>query len=235
MVKISILLLLGVCFRLSAQNVGLTRSIDSSAVEYMRIVGNQSALYYGREQEGHSRVLNHPYLIDEQHANARLSYNQIIYPEALLRLDMNRDELVVLSPDGRNIVLFSEKFDYAYLHDSHIVYLRNNGQPDCPSSGYYTLLHSGSCEVLKKQTATLLRTSTGSRIENSFYFSTNFYLNKDGVYHTIRNRRRFLKIFQPYRNELKRFASSNQLRFRRDTENFIVKTVSEYEKLSNSL
>ena len=217
---------------LLAQSVDRRQLIDSSAVEYLRIVGSQSALYYGKAQEGHPRTTNHPYLKDALFTKARLSYFGVIYPEALLRLDLSRDELIV-SPGFRNIVLFSENVDFAELHGRHIIYFRRDSLPGSPSTGFYFLLHSGKCRVLEKQTAVF--TFSSSTGEQYYALSTNFYLYKDGIYHTIRNKRGLLKVLHPYKKELKRFISAHRWQFRHDAEELIKQTVSEYEKLSGSL
>ena len=218
---------------LLAQDVGRQQSIDSAAVRYLRNANSQSVLYYGNEQDGQPRATNHPYLKNNQYAEARLSYNRVVYTEALLRLDLNRDELITYSPGFRNIVLFPENVDFAELHDKHIIYFRRDNLPGCPSSGYYFLLHSGNCKVLEKQTATLMLNSSSG--ESYYGFSTLFYLYKEDGYYTIRNKKGLLKALNPYKKELKHFISSNHLRFRRNAEDFIKQTVSEYEKITGAL
>jgi hypothetical protein len=206
--------------------------IDSCALEYLRISDKQSALYHGREQEYQPRVVNHPYLYGTQYVKARLSYRQVIYPEALLRLDLNRNELVVFSPDHRNIVLLPENVDYAEMYGRRVVYFRRDGLPGCPSTGYYILLHSGKCKVLEKHTAELMINVSSPTLEQQYVFSTNFFLYKDGVYYTIRNKRGLLKVLHPYQKELKQFISAHRWRFRKDAEKLIPLTVSEYERIS---
>ena len=219
--------------RLFAQDVASRSSIDNYVIEYLQTVGNQSALYYGKPQEAHPRTQNHPYLKDPQYTKARLSYRQIVYPEAMLRLDCNRDELIVLLPDYRNIVLVPENVDDVVLYDQHIIYFRHDSLPGCPSSGYYILLHSGKCKVLEKQTATFLLKGSFSS-EYDYHREIHFFLYKDGVYYTIRTKKGLLKVLQPHKKELKRFISSHRLRFKENTEAFLTRTVSEYEKLSGS-
>ncbi len=222
--------------QLFAQNIGRQQLVDSMAVGYMRIADKQSVLYYGTEQEAHPRTTNHPYLKESSYAKGRLSYCQVMYPEVLLRLDLSRNELIVMSPDHRNIVLFPENVDFVELHDRYIIYFHSDSSPGSPSSGYYILLYSGKCRVLEKQTNTLNRKETGSRVSESYFsLSVNYYLYKDGYYHKIKNKRALLKVLSPYKRELKRFISDNHLRCKRDAEKFIVLTVSEYEKLSSSL
>jgi len=217
--------------RLFAQELIQYQLLEDTALEYMRIAGKQSALYYGKEQEMHQRTINHPYLENEHFAKARLSYNDVIYPEAMLRLDLNRDELIIVSPDFRQIVLTPENVDFAELYGKHIVYLQHDSLPGCPSTGYYYLLHSGNCKILEKQVNRMI---PNDKSEMYFVQSTYFYLYKDGAYYTIRSQRGLLKALGSYKKELKRFISANHLSFRPFTEIFLFLTVSEYEKLSQS-
>jgi len=227
------LLLLAFCSDdLRAQQNRQKQMIDSYAVEYLQTVNNKSPLYSGNIQEAHPRAKNHPYLVEFQYTQARLSYLGTIYPEAMLRLNLNRNELVARSPDMRNIVLFPENVDFAELHGQHIVYFRSDAMPGAPSSGYYALLHSGNCKILKKQNAVLNQSASQTTIEFYYLFSTQFYLFKDGVYQTIRNKRGYLNALQPYKKELKRFISANHLNYKKNTDVFLQQTINEFEKLS---
>ena len=235
MIRICLLLLMLWCGRLFAQDIGRQQSIDSTVVSYLRTAKSQSALYYGNDQEWMRRTTNHPYLADVLYTKARLSYHRVLYPEALLRLDLSRDELITLSPEFRHIVLFPENVDFVELHGKHVVYFRSDSLPGCPSSGYYFLLYSGNCKVMEKITATLMYETEGNTMRYYYLFATRYYLYKDGAYHIIRNQRGLLKALKPYKKELKRFISANHLRFKLDAEKFLSRTISEYEKITGSL
>jgi len=220
--------------RLSSQEVSsIQQLIDRSAIEYLQKAHNLSALYYGNLQEGHPRTTNHPYLVSDQYTKSRLSYLQTIYPEAMVRLDLSRNELLVISPDFRSIVLFPDNVDYVDLHGNHIFYFSNVNLPGAPSAGYYALLHSGNCLILKNQTAQLMQKDNNSTTMEYYYtFTTKYYLFKDGAFQIIRNQRGLLKALQPHKKELKRFISANHLLYRSYTDDFLVRTIKEYEKIS---
>lgn len=221
-----------VCEQFYAQDTGCQQLVDNSAMEYMGIASNQSVLYYGKEQDGFQRTLNHPYLVDIQHTKARLSYKGVVYPEVMLRLDLFREELIILSPFFRNIVLVTENVDFVEMYERRIIYFRKDSLPGCPPSGFYTILHSGKNKVLEKQINKLY---VNDRSEYYYSLATSFYLFKNDAYHIIRSQRGLLKALGSHNKELKRFISVNQLRFRDNTEMFLVKTIKEYEKLSGSL
>ena len=97
-------------------------SADSLVVAYMKEAGSFSALYYGNPYQGYPPAKNHPFLKDILYAKALLVYQDVVYPEVMIRLDMCRDELIVQTPDFRNVVLAPEKVEYAELHGKHIIY-----------------------------------------------------------------------------------------------------------------
>ena len=235
MIRTCMLFLMLWCGCLLAQDAGRQRFLDTAALRYLRIANTQSPLYYGNEYEGQQRATNHPFLINPSFTKTRLSYHQVVYPEAQLRLDLSKDALIVFSPDFRQLVLFPENVDFAELHGKHIIYFRSDTLRGSPSSGYYIQLHSGICKVLEKNTATLLHQSEGNRLRYYYTFTTRYFLLKDGVYYNIRNRRGLLKALSPYKKELKRFISDNNLFFRKNAEELLVRTVDQYEKLSESL
>ena len=207
-------------------------SVDSVATDYLRAVENFSLLYNGNEQEMYPRITNHPYLIDNLYTKARLSYRNIIYPEVLLRLDLHRNELLVQSPSFRNIVLFPEDVDFAVMYGKQIIYFKPDHLPGCPSTGYYILLYSGGCKIFEKRIAQMMEKTSPGLLERYFDYSTRYYLFKDGIYYSIKNKRGLLKALYPFKKEIKRFISSQKLNFRDDAEEFLILTVNEYEKLS---
>jgi len=224
-----LLLVSGICLQLSAQEY--KQPVDELTLNYLQVSGSFSTLYYGNEYEGYPRTTNHPFLKDIQFTKARLSYQNVVYPEVLIRLDLNRHELIILSPASREIVLFPEKVDFADIHGFHVIYFQNDSLPDCPSNGYYLLLHAGKCKVLEKINATLLEKSTTNRLDRYFEFSSQYYLYMDGQYYTIKSRMGLWNVLQPHKKALKQFVSSRKLNYRNNTGQFLVETVREYERL----
>ena len=218
---------------IAAQTGGSAAAVDAAAMEYLQTAGNQSVLYYGNMQEAHPSTTNHPYLEDNHYAKARLSYNHVVYPEVMLRLDFFRDELIILSQGSHNMILLPDYVDYVELHGRRVIYFHPDGKPGCPSrEGYYIELYSGKCRVLMRQTATLMHIDDLKTYVAYYTMNKKFYLYRDGVYQPIRSQMGLLRAFRPYKRELKRFINANNLWFRKNPEDFLTKTVGEYERLS---
>ena len=226
------LLLISIVFSVQVMAQERRTSADSLAVAYMKEAGSFSTLYYGCSYQGYPPAKNHPYLKEIVYTKGLLTYQDVVYPEVMMRLDMYRDELILLTPDFRNVVLSPEKVGYAELHGKHIIYFQTDAVPANPSSGYYFLLYDGHCRVLEKINATLIDETTPGKLQRFFDFSTKYYLYKDGACFTIKNKKGLLKALQPYRTEIKRTISAHHLNFKNDAEGFLIRTVSEYERLS---
>ena len=222
--------------QLSAQDSSLQRSTEQYAAAYMDVASVHAALFSGnREQQFVQTLINHQYFKNQDFVNGRLSYNGIVYPDVSLRWDLYRDELIILSPANYAIVLKSENIDFAEIYGYHILYLYPDNLSGYPPAGNYIRLYSGSDYfLLEKLTNTMYRDENVQRNKFHYYFvlSSNFYLQKNGTYYKISNRKSLLKTLDTHRKELRRFIRSRDLSYKRDAEKMVLETVKEHEKLN---
>ena len=221
---------------LSAQDSSVS-AIEPYASAYMDVASAHAALFSGnRQQQLVQTLLNHQYFKEQDFVGGRLSYGGIVYPDVSLRWDLYRDELIILSPASYNIVLTSEIIDFAEIYGYHIFYLHPDSLSGCPPAGNYIRLHSGDDYLLlEKLTNTMYRDENVRRNRYVYYFalSSDFYLQKNGTYHKITNRRTLLKTLDTHRKELRRFIRARDLRYKLDAEKMVLETVKEHEKLSH--
>ena len=201
---------------------------------YMKAVSEYASLYSGNCQQSlEFRVIDHQYFKEQHYVIGKLFYNGILYPDVLLRWDLYRDELIVLSPAGSNIVLINENTGFAEIHGYHIFYHHPDGSTGCPSAGYYLLLHSGKYRLLEKISySPNVAKIEGKRLTYTFLVSSFFYLQKDEVYHKINSQRKLLKTLGTHRKEMKSLIQSNGYKYKRNAEEMALELVKEHEKLS---
>jgi len=223
--------------QLSAQDSSVQRTVEQYASEYMDAASAQAALFSGNRQKILVQtLLNHQYFKDQNFVNGKLSYNGVVYPDVSLRWDLFRDELIILSPADYNIVLISEYIDFAEIYGYHIVYLHPDRVAGSPPAGNYIRLYSGNDRLLlEKITNIMYRDENIKRNRFVYYFdlTTHFYLQRNGTYHKISNRRTLLKTFDTHRKELRRYINANDLRYKVDAEKMVLEVVKEHEKLSH--
>ena len=169
-----------------------------------------------------------PVLPLESYSEGTLLYDGILYKGVQLRLDLHRDELVVLAPSRINgIILESERVGYADLRGYRNIHIRPGNPKYNLPGGYYQILYSGGIEVLKKETFQY-HTS-----ENAFVNRVvRYYIEKEGVYHRVDARKGpVLRLLKEHRVELKRFIRQAGIVFRNDPEKAVETVAAEYDAL----
>lgn len=149
-----------VFFCLCAWGIGTTNG-QEVVRDYTAAAAGQSVIYHGKEQVKYANsIKNHPYLKGEEYVTGDLSFEGIRYRGVKMRLDLYRNELLLLSPDNRfHIVLPSDRVDYAEFHGYHIFYRYPDGRLDNLPEGYYLRLHEGSVPYWRNGRASCLRRS----------------------------------------------------------------------------
>ena len=108
----------------------VTARAQDAVDDYVSSAAGQSVIYHGKEQLKYpTSIRNHPYLKSEKYVSGDLSFEGILYKGVKMRLDLYKNELLLLSPDNRyNIVLPSDRVDYAEFHGYDI---RTSGRATC--------------------------------------------------------------------------------------------------------
>ena len=148
----------------------VTARAQDAVDDYVSSAAGQSVIYHGKEQLKYpTSIRNHPYLKSEKYVPGDLSFEGILYKGVKMRLDLYKNELLLLSPDNRyNIVLPSDRVDYAEFHGYDIFYRYPDERSGNLPEGYYLRLHEGKCTVLGKWSCILSKTIKDMQVDESF-------------------------------------------------------------------
>ena len=239
--KIAIIniLCLIIVFGLSAQEHNSDAIINENISAYVNAVNEHLIIFSGREEKLYSRnILNHPFLDTNEFRKGMISFDGRIYPNLMLRLNLDRNELIVMTPDKNfSIIIPEDKLDYAMIDSLYILY--NNAEFAKENSireGYYIRIYNGEHQVWKYESFTLnskANVSTGM-MDNIFEKKIWLYIYKDGIYHPVKSKSSVLKFFASKKKELKKHIKELDLSFYRNPENAIVSVAEYYEKLNNT-
>jgi hypothetical protein len=188
---------------------------------YLRMRGADKRDGIGRE------VFPGPVLPTESYDYGNILYDGVLYRGVKMRLDLYRDQLVITPGDVVfiGIVLDPRLLGYADLRGYRIVPSPSEELP----GAYYLRLHGGRVEVLKRE-----HFEYNTMLAEFSSRTFRYYLEKDGVYHSVGKRRgKVLRVLGDRRDELRRFIRTHSLDLRRDTENALVEVVKEYERLTD--
>lgn len=220
------------------------------SVYYLDSVSNQASVFSGKVQQPVQRRTESLYLRErgikvtdswgqesypvplpplESYSAGTLLYDGTFYENVQMRLDLYRDELVLLTPNRiSGIILEPERTGYADLRGYRNIYIRPGDAKYRLPAGYYQIVYSGRREVLKKETFQY------NLSDNTFVNrSISYYIEKDGIYHRVKGRKGpVLRVLREHRREIDRSLKQAGISFKEDPENAIRWTMTRYDELN---
>lgn len=209
----------------SAQTDDTAKSIIT---DYQNRVGDFTPIYNGEVEPTYSPTFykNTPYYISEEFSNGDIGYKGRRYFNLQMRLDLNRDQLITITPEGKYAMIVNKNgVEWAYVHGRKVI----NHTPAAKSGlkpGYYIEHFKGDRLSLLEKTVFTLNRSHAREIP-SFDRRTRYYILMDGNYHQVSNRSSFTRLFPLLKKEIKSFSKEKGLDFKRHTESSLTQLASQ--------
>jgi len=218
---------------LMAQNNGIANMPPDSFIQsYQEATGEFAALFNGKLTVPYTiSYMNHPCFETDRYVKGTLCYNNVVYNDMLMRIDLYRDEITVISPNVQHgIVLENEKIDYAVLHGVTVVTSVDGNES---KRKLLVLLHDGMYPVIRKHNVSIRQETTTSRtMTRSFTTQIQVEIYMDGKFNTVKNKNALLKLFPDRKKELNEYAKQHKLNFKKQFEQSVIKIVDHYEDLT---
>jgi len=211
---------------------------NASISNYLNQTDAHADIFNGRiEQMYHqSMYRNFPYFVNAEFTEVTIVYRGNYYPNLQARLDLHREQLVVLPPGRQHpIAIHSQNVNRVYIHNRTFVWLtppRNSGL----ESGFYMLLLEGeNIQLLSKEKYLLRRNLQHERVVLDFNREVRFFLRHNDEYHAVSNRRSITRLFPEYRKEINSFSRTHRLNFGRQNRAESLTRLAAYcQELINS-
>lgn len=206
-----------------------------NAANYFQKARLNKAIFNGKEHVKYPAFyIGHPFLVADQYTTGNLCCDSTLYPDVPLKLDWYTGELLINTPDQRyNIVIPSERLQYATLYNYRLFYHRADSRPGSPPDGYYLALpNSGKYPIWKKEVVKQEERFVDRKALVAFNRSFHFYIEKDGVYHKVKSKKSLLNVFPDRKKELNRFIKESRLNYTETPDRMLVAVVEQYEKLT---
>lgn len=182
--------------------------------EYLKEAGNYAQLYNGEVATIYNPFVykNGPYYKSEDYVVGELTYRGNMYPSQQIRLDLYKDQLVVLVPGVRlGVIVNPYNLNEANIYGRTVIYhtpLLESGLRE----GYYVQLHAGlTLQLLGRFTMKLSDVKDDNR--KYYYLVQRYYIVHNGTYYPVRNGSAFSKLFPTHKKEIKGFIKVNGLTF----------------------
>ncbi|WP_139237239.1 hypothetical protein [Pontibacter akesuensis] len=220
----------------AADTAFLQSSKAQAVAAYKKALGAQTQLYNGTEYVDYKLPYfeGHQFFASNAAENGHVFYDGTWYTDVPILYDLVRDEVIIpYSTTGLKMKLIGSKIDTFQVHDHLYVRL----QPDSAGAtalqpGFYDLLYSGDTQFLMKRIKQMEDRATQDGMEGEFRNVDKYFIKKDGVYHQVGSKRAVYRVLEDRKKELKKFASSQQLKFRKEKEAAILAIVTYYDSLA---
>ena len=238
--------------------------VDEDVISYHKAIESSAMIYVGKDETSFYKypLKNTPYLDTDEFRRGLVSFDGRIYPDVMLRLNLNKEELIVKSPGGGfNIVIPKERIDYAFI-DSLLIYYH---QPIAANGlvlpeGFYIRVSDGEYQVWKRDVYSMnewsskataygkamneqvvfvagLQSSYEESIVNPedyyvFHSKMRLYVVKGGVYYPVKNQRSLLNVFASKKKELRTLIKKSELIFRKEPEKTVIAVTNYVNELN---
>ncbi len=211
-------------------DTALYRVAQNNVIQlYLDSVKENLHLYNGTEfTAAYRSSTGHPFFEYPEPQKGTVFYDGTRYPGVSLSYDLNRDELIFVTPvNNLNIKLISPKVDWFSLENHLFVYMQEDSNSvDFRRTGFYELAYDGIYSVLIKRKKSLYE----SREDNSAKFvqAVSYYVKKDDTWYTIDSKRSLLAVCKDKKTEVSKYIQKENLDFKKDPVNTIIKAIEYY-------
>jgi len=216
---------------------------NNPVVNYLQQVGDHADIYNGRMESPYSVILydNLPYYVNSNFTDATLVYRNIYYPNQKVRLDLFRNQLILLPPEKRfGVIVNSQNLERVTMYNKTFIWLTPPKESGLKAGYYIQLLDKEKMQLLCK-TEFILQSpqpsqmqQTQQRLTNSFYQKTQYYLLYNNQYNKVKDKGSFSKLFPQYKKQINKFSKDHSLNFKMNADESLMSLADYCEELLTS-
>ena len=214
----------------------LYRKAISNAVQvYYQVTAEQSGLFNGSqygaypfrfEEEGHQ------YFMSNKPGMGAVLYDNVLYESVQLQYD-EVQEVVIMQDSVRRIQLLNPRIaSFTLFGNPFVRIVKDSTSRPLVRTGFYNVLYNGGIVLLKKEEKLIREEVTREAVLRFIDVNTYYYLQKAGVYYSIRNKNSLADIFDDRKKEIRQFIRKNKLSYKHDRDNMLAQTVAYYDQLN---
>jgi len=200
--------------------------------------GKQSPLYNGKEYYFYDPTIkgNAYYADVNAFTPGSVFYDNVHFSGVPMLYDIYGDALVILLYNHfTKISLIKDKvasFDFLNHHFVRIDTVISMNNPVI-LPGYYDELYGGHLQVLARHSKNIQTTASSQTSESYFNYEKSYFIRKNNIYYSFSGQGSLLDILKDKKKEIQKYLKENQIKYRRDPEEAMVKIASYYDHLTN--
>lgn len=224
-------LILCTAFNINGQNSTSDSATYAKAIAfYEQMVGDVSSLYTGRQYSGYDfRIEGHQYLDVKVPMMGSLLYDNILYNNVEMQYELVKDDLLITYPENDfRIIIKKQDIQWFKMQDRLFVNLETANL-----EGIYELVEIGALEVLIKRSKIVKEEIRDQTLKREFVQKNRYYIKKGEDLYSVTSKKRLLSYFKEEKKGIRQMLKRHKLKYKRDPEQTIIKTVEFMEPSSN--
>jgi len=231
-----ILLICGLSQHVAAQNADDTtlheNALNAIGVYYQNL-GEESPLYNGSEYIEYAYTLQegHPFFQVVNFINGNVNVDGMIFHDVPMLYDIVKDQLIIQDfQKVYKINLPADRVRQFFLLGHLFVHLNASDQV---KTGFYDQLYRGKISLFAKREKKILEKYSNIQISKVVISQNVYYIKKDGVYYTIKNKSSLFSALKSKKKEVQQYLKANDIKFKREPERAMIMAVKYYDQLTN--
>ncbi len=229
------LLLLLNYLTLNAQQSFDSSFADAAAV-YTKAIGANQHLYTGSEYVDYNHtMIGNPYFAYLYFTNGAIVYDDILYNGIQMFYDILNDDVVLKNYNDTALLLPKEKVSsFSFAGHNFIKIIPDSSTTTEIKAGYYEVLYNGNTKLFAKRKKEITEKIDIQYSETSFTEHDQYYILKNDIFYQVSDKNGALGVMKDRKKELSKFIHENKLKFRKNFEASLLKTVAYYNGLNNT-
>ncbi|MEO8721048.1 MAG: hypothetical protein ABI297_06455 [Ginsengibacter sp.] len=185
-------------------------------------------IYYNFKMEGD------PYFITGSYSKGWIGYSGRVYDPVSIFYDIVRNKLVLKNADSStNIEMFNEFIDSFHLLGHTFISLKEDHKQNLYNTGFYDLLYNGNVQLLARRIKDIKEKMIPPESIRFFYPRDRFYIQKDGIYYLVTNKKDVFRLLSNKKHEIKKMMRKNNINLNQKTfESSLLKVTAFYDQLT---
>ena len=213
-------------------------ALNNTVSLFYSSIGKESPLFNGTEYYFYDPTIkgNAYYADVNAFTPGAVNYDNIEFRNVPMLYDIYADQVVILLYNNfSKLTLIKDKvssFDFLNQHFVRIDTVTFLNNPAI-KPGYYGELYNGHVQVLAKWSKNIQNSPITEAIESYFNAEKDFFIKKNNIYYSFSGQGALLDILKDKKKELQKYIKQNQIKYRRNPEEAMVKIASYYDHLTN--
>lgn len=214
----------------------VSKAVQVASAHYQKAIGVQTHLYSGPEYyvPSKSYVQGHPFFTDKSYQNGQLTYDEARFEEIPMLYDLVLDQLLIINQgSGHAQFLVKDRVASFVLNGHTFVRLQpDSGNLADLQPGFYDLRYNGqAADLIIKRGKYLYERTSSDGLEGEYRVANKYYILKADEFHPVSSKASVLRVLQDQKKPLRKFASTQNLKFSNNREDAILQLLRYYDKL----